>query len=88
MWHSRGPKEARPRIRYLSHEEEEALLEAALPYLRDVIAVAIDTGSIPRPARSSGYRSFPGAHKSGHSCHAIFAALMSSIRRTDPVMAS
>ncbi len=40
----RGLKEAKPRTRYLSHAEEDALLEAAPPYLRDMIAVAIDTG--------------------------------------------
>ena len=40
----RGLKEAQPRTRYLSHEEEAALLAAANQPLRDMLAFAIDTG--------------------------------------------
>lgn len=40
----RGLREAPPRTRYLSHEEEEALLAAAGEYLRPMIAFAIDSG--------------------------------------------
>lgn len=37
-------KESPPRIRYLSHEEEAALIDAAMPYLQPMIRFAIDTG--------------------------------------------
>lgn len=37
-------RESPPRTRYLTHEEEDALLEAASPYLRPILTVAIDTG--------------------------------------------
>lgn len=40
----RGLKESPPRTRYLTHAEERALLAAANPKLRAVIALAIDTG--------------------------------------------
>ena len=40
----RGLKEAPPRTRYLSVDEERKLLEAATPAVRDAIALAIDTG--------------------------------------------
>lgn len=40
----RGLREAEPRRRYLSHDEEERLLAAATPAPRDAIAFAIDTG--------------------------------------------
>lgn len=40
----RGLREAKPRTRYLSHDEEHRLLEAAPDYLRPMIAFAIDTG--------------------------------------------
>ena len=40
----RGLKEAPPRTRYLSVDEERKLLEAATPAVRDAIVLAIDTG--------------------------------------------
>lgn len=40
----RGLKEAPPRKRYLKYEEEDALLAACTPAVRDAVCVAIDTG--------------------------------------------
>ena len=40
----RGLKESPPRTRYLSHDEEAALKDAAGDYLKPMIQVAIDTG--------------------------------------------
>jgi integrase len=40
----RGLKEAEPRTRWLTHEEEQRLLAAATPVVRQAIAFAIDTG--------------------------------------------
>lgn len=40
----RGLKEAPPRTRYLSIDEEQKLLQATSPAVRDAVALAIDTG--------------------------------------------
>jgi integrase/recombinase XerD len=40
----RGLKEAQPRTRYLTEEEEVRLLDHASPHVRDAIILAIDTG--------------------------------------------
>lgn len=40
----RGLKEAPPRTRYLSHDEEERILENASPVVREAIMLSIDTG--------------------------------------------
>src|SRR5262249_14893129 len=40
----KGLREAPPRTRYLSHEEEDSLLAHASPAVRDAVRFAIDTG--------------------------------------------
>lgn len=44
MRRKRGLREAPARTRYLTHEEERALLEACKAYMRPIVEVAIDTG--------------------------------------------